>query len=40
MNRRVSKWVLKAVGWEVKDWIHIAHCRNQQWAIVNTVMNL
>jgi hypothetical protein len=40
MNRRVSKWVLKAVGWEIMDWIRIALCRNQQWALVNTVMNL
>jgi hypothetical protein len=39
INRRVLKWVLKAVEWEVMDWIHVAHCRNQQWALVNTVMN-
>lgn len=39
MNRRVLKWVLKAEGWEVMDCIHIAHYRNQQWALVN-VMNL
>ena len=39
MKRIVLKWVLKAVGWEDMDSIRIAHCRNQQWALVN-VMNL
>jgi hypothetical protein len=31
----------KIIGWEVVDWIHLAQGRNQQLAIVDTIlMNL
>jgi hypothetical protein len=30
----------KKIGWEGVDWIHLAQDRDQQWAVVNTVMNL
>jgi hypothetical protein len=32
--------VLREIGWEVVDWIHLAHSRGQWWAVVSTVMNL
>jgi hypothetical protein len=28
------------IGWGVIIWIHLAHDRDQWWAIVNTVINL
>jgi hypothetical protein len=31
--------VLREVGWEGVDWIHLVQDRNQWW-VVNTVMNL
>jgi hypothetical protein len=31
---------LGEIGWESVEWIHLAHERDQQWAVVNTVMNL
>jgi hypothetical protein len=29
---------LREVGWEGMDWIHLFQERDQQWALVNTVM--
>jgi len=31
---------LREIGWEVVDWMHLAHDRDQEWALVNTGMNL
>jgi hypothetical protein len=31
---------LRVIDWEGVDWIHLAQDRDQQWAVVNTVMNL
>jgi hypothetical protein len=31
---------LREVGWEVVNWIHLAHDRDQWRDVVNTVMNL
>jgi hypothetical protein len=31
---------LGETGWEVVDWMHLAQDRDQQRAVVNTVMNL
>jgi len=28
------------IGWEDVDWSHVALDRDQQWALVNMVMNL
>jgi len=30
---------LRKTGWEGVDWIHLAHDRDQWWALVNTIMN-
>jgi hypothetical protein len=32
--------VLKEIGWEGVDFIHLAQDRDQWWAFVNTIMNL
>jgi hypothetical protein len=32
--------VLREIGWEGVDWMHLAHDRDQWQALVNTVMNL
>jgi hypothetical protein len=32
--------VLREIGWEGVDWIHLAQDRDQWWALVNTVINL
>jgi hypothetical protein len=34
------KMDLREIGFGEIDWIHLAHCRDRWWAIVNTVMNL
>jgi len=31
---------LRAIGWQVVDWIHVAQERAQRWALVNTVTEL
>jgi hypothetical protein len=31
---------LMEVGWKVVDWVHLAHCRYQEWVLENTVVNL
>jgi hypothetical protein len=31
---------LREIGWDVMDWIDLAHDRDQWRALVNTVMNL
>jgi hypothetical protein len=28
------------MGWEVVDWMHLAHASDRWWALVNTVMRL
>jgi hypothetical protein len=30
----------REIGWEVVDWMHVAHDRDKWWALVNMVMNL
>jgi hypothetical protein len=34
------KMDLREIGWDVMDWIKLAHDRDQRRALVNTVMNL
>jgi hypothetical protein len=34
------KMVLKEIGWDGMDWIHVAQKRDQWRALVNTIMNL
>jgi hypothetical protein len=31
---------LKETVWEGVNWNHLAHYREQQWALVNMIMNL
>jgi len=31
--------VLKEIGWEVVDWIHVAQDRDRWWAFVNAAVN-
>jgi hypothetical protein len=31
---------LREIGWEVVDWMHLALCRDQWWALMNMVMVL
>jgi len=31
---------LREIGCEGTEWIHLAQDRDQQWVLVNTVMNL
>jgi hypothetical protein len=38
-GRIILEWVLK-ICWEIINWIHLAHDRDQWQAVVNTVMNL
>jgi hypothetical protein len=30
----------RGIGWDGKDWIHLAQNRNKCWDFVNTVINL
>jgi hypothetical protein len=39
LGRPMHRWDLE-VGWEVMDWISAAQSRDNEWAVVNTVMNL
>jgi len=32
--------ILREVGWEVVDWIHLAQDRDQWQALVNMIINL
>jgi len=34
------KMDLREIGWEGMEWMHLAHNRDQWWALVNIVMNL
>jgi hypothetical protein len=36
-GRIILAWKM---GWEVVDWIHLAHERDRWWTLVNTIMNL
>jgi hypothetical protein len=31
------KWILKEIGWEAVDWLHLAHVRDK-WPAVNKAM--
>jgi hypothetical protein len=31
---------LREIGWKRVDWMHLAHDRDNLWALVNTVTNL
>jgi hypothetical protein len=35
-----NKIDLEEIEWEYVDWIHLAHSRDQWWAVAYTVMNL
>jgi hypothetical protein len=45
LGRPSNKWEdnirmdLREIVWEVVDWIHLGHVRDQLWALVNPVMN-
>jgi len=45
LRRPRHSWVdnirmdLREIGWEVVDWKHVAHDRDQ-WTLVNTIMSL
>jgi len=34
------RMVLREIGWEVADWIHLAQDRDKWRSVVNVVMNL
>jgi len=34
-EKTLIKWILKEIGWEAVDWIHLAHVRDN-WPAVNT----
>jgi hypothetical protein len=38
-RRIILEWIL-GKQWEGVDWIHLAHDRDQWWALMNTVMIL
>jgi hypothetical protein len=40
LNRDSIKINLKETEWEGVDWNHLALNRNQEWALVNMVINL
>jgi hypothetical protein len=39
-RRRYIKMDLKKMRCESVDWIHLAHDRDQWWALLNTILNL
>jgi LmbE family N-acetylglucosaminyl deacetylase len=39
-RREDIRMVLRALGWEGVDWMHLNQDRNQWRALLNTVMNL
>jgi hypothetical protein len=45
LGRPRHRWVdnieidLREIGWDNKDWINLAHDRDQRTALVNTVIN-
>jgi hypothetical protein len=39
-RRKILEWIIRKIGWEVVDWIHLAQVRDHWRALVNTVMKL
>jgi hypothetical protein len=39
-GKMILEWILREMGWEGVEWIHLAQDRDQWQAVVNTVMNL
>jgi len=39
-GRKIQEWILRDIGWEGVEWIHLAQNKDQWHAVVNTVMNL
>jgi hypothetical protein len=36
----IFEWILREIGWEDVDWMHLAQVRDQSPALVNMVTNL
>jgi len=39
-GRIILEWILREMGWEVMDWMHLVENRDQCWVLVKMVMNL
>jgi hypothetical protein len=39
-GRKIQEWILRDIGWEGVEWIHLAQNKDQWHAVVITVMNL
>jgi hypothetical protein len=40
VDGRKIEWILRGLGWEYMDWIHMPQDRDQWRTLVNTAMNL
>jgi hypothetical protein len=38
--RIMSKWILRKIGWDVKDWVDLAQDMDQWRALVKVIINL
>jgi hypothetical protein len=39
-RRIILEWILRDIGWEGVEWIHLGQDRDQWWALLNMVMDL